>query len=170
MPSPRILFGWLAPTATDAERATLRLAILAIAHNEVGKVARTLVAEKHVAAHVRGFLDLGDRASVAALEVTPAVMHDEADAERETDAALAAFLDHPPTDSDLAAVKAQHRARIQAEQSHAGATGEPKETALARLSRISERAEAVTAEELSAMAKRVFVPAHRVVVITRPRG
>src|SRR5262249_32091096 len=38
--APRVLFGWLVPSVTEAERAALRLAILAIAHNEVGKVSR----------------------------------------------------------------------------------------------------------------------------------
>ncbi len=170
VPSPRVLFGWVALAESDADRAALRLAILAVAHNEVGKVARALVAERRVAVHVRGFLDLGDRAGVAALEVVPAVLHDVADVERETDGALAALAEHGPTAAELAAVKAQHRARVQAELAHAGATGESREAASARLTRISALAEAVTAEELAAVMKRVFVPGHRVVVVTRPRG
>ena len=170
VPSPRVLFGWIAPCASDDERAALRLAILAIAHNEVGKVARALVAERHVAVHVRGFLDLGELAGLVALEVVPAVLHDVAEVEREADAALGAFAEHGPTAAELAAVKAQLRARVQAERGRAGATGEPRDAVLARLARASERAEAVTAEELTALVKRVFLPGHRVVVITRPRG
>ncbi len=167
-PSARVVFGWLVPSATEPERAALRLAILAIAHQQVGKVARSLLTEKLVAVHVRGFLDLGERASVAAVEVVPAVMHDVADVERETDAALAAFADHGPTPAELAAVKAQNRARLQAEREHAGTTAEPKEAALARLARTAEKTEAVTADDLAALVKRVFVPGHRVVVITSP--
>jgi hypothetical protein len=169
-PSARIVFGWLLPSASEAERAALRLGILALAHQQVGKVARTLVNEKLVAVHVRGFLDLGDRASVAAIEVVPAVMHDVADAQRETLAAIAAFAEHGPTALELAAVKAQHRARLQAERDRAGTTAEPREAALARLARIAETTEAVTAEDLAALVKRGFVPAHRVVVITNPKS
>ncbi len=170
VPSPRVLFGWVAPSEDEADRAALRLAILAIAHNEVGRVARALVTERRVAVHVRGFLDLGERAGVVALEVVPAVLHDVADVEREADAALAAFAERGPSAAELSAVKAQLRVRLQAEQAHAGTTAEPRDVALARLARTGERAEAVTAEELAALVKRVFVPGHRVVVITGPRG
>jgi hypothetical protein len=170
VPSSRVLFGWVAPSESDADRAALRLAILALAHHEVGRVWRALVAERRVAVHVRGFLDLGERASVAAIEVVPMVLHDVADVERETDAALAAFAEHGPTAAELAAVKAQHRARVQAERVRAGSAAEPRDVALSRLSRLSDLVEAVTTEELTALVKRVFVPGHRVVAITRPRG
>jgi membrane-bound lytic murein transglycosylase D len=167
VPSTRVVFGWVAPSESEAERAALRLAILALAHNEVGKVAHALVADTHVAVHVRGFLDLGERAGVAAFEVVPAVLHTEADVVRETDAALAAFALTPV---ELAAVKAQLRARLQGEEARAGTAGEARDAALARLTRVRELSEAMSGEELSALVKRVFTPDHRVVVITRPRG
>jgi hypothetical protein len=169
VPSPRVAIAWLAPAATEVERAALRATILAIAHNEVGKVARALVAEKHVAAHVRGFLDLGDRASVAALEVVPAVPHNTADVEAEIEASLAALGEHGLSSTELSAVKAQHRARVQGERAHVGTTGEPREAALARLARVSELVDAVASEDIAAVVRRVFVPGHRVVVVTTPR-
>jgi membrane-bound lytic murein transglycosylase D len=170
VPSPRVLFGWVAPSASEADRAALRLAVLGLAHNEVGKVARALVSETRVAVHVRGFLDLGERASVAAIEVVPAVLHTEADVERELGAAIAAFAERGPSQAELAAVKAQLRARLQAEEKRAGTGAEPRDAALARIARTAERAEAVTAEDLRALVKRVFSPVHRVVVTTTPRG
>jgi hypothetical protein len=170
VPSARILFGWLVPSATDDERAALRLAILALSHNEVGIAARALVSEKRVAAHVRGYLDVGPRASVAAIEVVPAVMHDVADVEREMDAALEGLGSRGPSAAELTAVKAQLRARLQAEEARAGSTREPRDVAKARLARIGERAEAVRAEDLAALVKKGFSSAHRVVVITSPRG
>jgi membrane-bound lytic murein transglycosylase D len=170
VPSPRVLFGWVLPSASEAERAALRLAILAIAHNEVGKVAHVLTAERRVAVHVRGFLDLGVRGSMVAIEAVPAVPHDVADVERELDAALAAFGEHGPTEVELAAAKAQHRARVQAEGARAGTTAEPREATLARLGRVSGQVEAVTAGELAVMVKRFLAPGHRVVVVTVPKG
>jgi hypothetical protein len=169
-PSARIVLGWLVPSASEAERAALRLAILAIAHNQVGKVARALVKETLVAVHVRGFLDLGERASVAAVEVVPSVMHDVADVEREADLALAAFADRGLTAMELAAVKAQLRARLQSERDRAGATGEPREAALARIARTLEAVEAVTGEDLVALMQKSFGKVRRVVVITQPKG
>jgi hypothetical protein len=170
VPAPRVVVAWLAPTITDAERAALRVAILAIAHNEIGKVARALVAEKHLAAHVRGFLDVGDRASVAALEVVPAVPHTTADVESEIDAGVAAFGERGPSPAELSAAKAQHRARVQSERTHAGTLGEPREAALARLARLTELVDAVTADDVAAIVRRVFVPGHRIIVVTNPRG
>ncbi len=167
VPSPRVVFGWLTPVTGEPERAALRLAVLALAHNEVGKVARALVTDTHVAVHVRGFLDLGDRAAVAAVEVVPAVLHTEADVERETAAALDAFTLTP---AELAAVKTQLRARLQAEEKHAGSAAEPRDAALARLARLRDLSEAVSGDDLSALVKRVFAPGHRVIVTTRPRG
>ena len=169
-PSARIVLGWLVPSASEAERTALRLAILAIAHQQVGKVARALVTETLVAVHVRGFLDLGERASMAAIEVVPGVRHDVADVERETDAALAAFADRGLTAMELAAVKAQLRARLQSERDRAGTTGEPREAALARIARTLDAAEAVTGEDLAALVKKSFGRERRVVVITQPKG
>jgi hypothetical protein len=170
VPSPRVVVAWLAPSTTDAERAALRVAILTIAHNEVGRVARALVAEKHVAVHVRGFLDLGDRASVAAIEAVPAVPHTTGDVESEIDAGLATLAERGPSPAELSAVKAQHRARVQSERTHAGTLGEPREAALARLARLTELVDAVTADEVAAVVRRVFVPGHRIIVVTNPRG
>jgi hypothetical protein len=169
VPATRVVLAWLVPTATDAERAVLRLAMLAVAHNEVGTVARLLVADKHVAAHVRGFVDLGDRASVAALEIVPAVPHSAAEVEAEVDVGLASFADRGPSPAELVAVKAQHRARVQGERARAGSTAEPRDAALARLARLSDQVEGVTGESLAALVKRALTPGHRIVVVTSPR-
>lgn len=169
VPSVRVLFGWIAPDAGD-EGAAVRLAMIALAHHELGRVARALVVERHVAVHLRGILDLGERAGVVAIEAVPAVLHDIGDIEEELDRALAGFIERGPTPAELEAAKAQLRSRFQASRSRAGSADEPKEAALARIQRLADRAEALTGQDLQAMVKKVFAPEHRVVVTTIPRG
>jgi predicted Zn-dependent peptidase len=169
VPAPRIVFGWLAAAPSDAERAALRLAVIALAHEQHGRVARALLAETHVAVRVRGLLDVGEVASVAAIEAAPSVLHDVAEIERELDRALAGFAERGPTDAELASAKEQLRARLQAARARAGTGGEPRDAALARIAKVGERAEAVTADELRALVQKVFAKGRRVVVTTAPR-
>lgn len=170
VPSPRVLFGWIAPLADMNDAATLRLAVLALAHNELGRAARALVAERHVAVHVRGMLDLGERAGIVAIESVPAVLYDVAAVERELDRAIEAYAESGPTPQELTALKAQLHARLVAERARPGYPGDAKEVTLARLQRTDERAAQVTAEELKAFVKKVFARGHRVIVVTNPRG
>ena len=160
-----MIFGWVASATSEAERAALRLAVLGLAHNEVGAVARALVAGTRVAVHVRGFLDLGERAAVAAIEVGPGGAPQRG---RRPSARLSSTPRSPrsrieaPRSAELAAVKALLRARLQAEEKRAGTAAEPRDAALARLARVRELAEAVSGDELAALVKRVFAPGHRV--------
>ncbi|APR84787.1 Membrane-bound lytic murein transglycosylase D precursor [Minicystis rosea] len=169
VPSSRVLFGWLVPTSDENERAALRLAVIALAHEQLGRAARALLTETHVAVRVRGLLDAGATASVAAIEAAPSVLHDVTEVERELLRALEGFAERGPTDAELASAKEQLRARLQAARARAGTGGEPKDLALARIAKTGERAEAVTAEALRALVQKAFVKGRRVVVTTVPR-
>jgi soluble lytic murein transglycosylase-like protein/predicted Zn-dependent peptidase len=169
LPNARVIFGWLAP-ATGDEGAGVRLALISLAHHELGRAARALVVERHVAVHVRGTLDLDERAGVAAIEAVPAVLYDVAAVEQELDKAIEGFAERGPSAAELEGAKAQLRSRLQAERARAGTGDEPKEAALARIQRVSDRVEAITGDQLQALVKRVFAPAHRIVVTTTPRG
>ena len=169
LPSARVIFGWIAP-ATGDEGATVRLALLSLSHHELGRIARALVVERHVAVHVRGILDLGERAGVVAIEAVPAVLHDVKAVEQELDRALEGFAARGPSAAELEATKAQLRSRLQAERARAGSADEPKEATLARIQRVTARAEAITGEELQAFVKKVFAVDHRIIVTTSPRG
>ncbi|MFT3766532.1 MAG: transglycosylase SLT domain-containing protein [Minicystis sp.] len=169
VPSPRILFGWLVPTADEGERAALRLAVIALFHEQHGRAARALLAETHVAVRVRGLLDVGPLASVATVEAAPSVLHDVAAIERELGKAIEGFAERGPSDAELGVAKEQLRARLQAARARAGAGGEPKDAALARIARTGERADAVTGEALRTLVQRAFVKGHRVIVSTVPR-
>ena len=168
VPSPRVIFGWIGPPGDDAASPALRLGMLLLAHDRFGRAARALVSESHVAVHVRGSIENLPRASVVAIEIVPSVKYDVAAVERELDRALAALADQGPSAPELAEARAQLRARLDAERARAGSPEEPKAAALARIARTAALAEAVTSEEVAALVKRVFSPAHRVVVTTIP--
>jgi predicted Zn-dependent peptidase len=104
-----------------------------------------------------------------AIEITPSVKYDVAAVEKELDRAVAAFADQGPSAPELAEAKAQLRARLDAERARAGSPEEPKARALARIARTAAGAEAVTGDDVTAVVKRIFSPAHRVVVTTQPR-
>jgi soluble lytic murein transglycosylase-like protein len=169
VPSPRVLFGWIGPPGDDASSPALRLGMLLLAHDRFGRAARALVSESHVAVHVRGSIENLPRASVVAIEVAPSVKYDVATCEKELDRAIAAFADQGPSAAELAEAKAQLRARLDSERARAGSPEEPKAAALARIARTAARAESVTESEIAAVVKRIFSPAHRVVISTEPR-
>jgi predicted Zn-dependent peptidase len=107
---------------------------------------------------------------VAAIEVVPAVLHDVTAVEQELDRAIEGFAERGPSAAELESAKAQLRSRLQAARSRAGSADEPREAALARIQRVAERADAMTADALQAVVKKVFAPGRRVVVTTSPRG
>jgi hypothetical protein len=170
VPSPRIVFSWLVPTETAADRAALMLAVVALTHDEHGRIARALGPETHVAVRVHGLLDVGDVASVLSIEVSPSVLHDVTAVERELDVALAGFVSQGPREAELAAAKEQLRARFHAARGRAGTTGDRKEATLARLTQLEKRAAEVSAGELAALVGRALARSRRVVVIAQPKG
>ena len=169
VPSPRALFGWIGPPGDDASSPALRLGMLLLAHDRFGRAARALVGESHVAVHVRGSIENLPRASVVAIEIAPSVKYDVAGCEKELDRVLVAFADQGPSAPELAEAKAQLRARLDVERAHAGTPEEPKALALARIARTAAGAESATEGEVAVVVKRIFSPAHRVVIRTDPR-
>ncbi|MFO0759228.1 MAG: lytic transglycosylase domain-containing protein [Byssovorax sp.] len=170
VPSPRAIFAWIGPPSGDSGGAALKLAMLALAHHDFGRVSLALIQTTHMAVHLRGLLDVGDRGSVAAFEAVPAVQHDVAAVELELDRALDRFASEGPTGPELASAKEQLRGRLQAERGRGAGAGETKVEMDARIARTLERAERVTADELRALVKEVFVREKRVVVVSVPRG
>ena len=169
VPSPRVLFGWIGPPGDDAASPALRLGMLLLAHDRFGSAARALVSESHVAVHVRGSIENLPRASVVAIEIAPSVKYDVIQCEKELDRAIAALADRGPSAAELAEAKAQLRARFDTERARGGSPDEPKPVALARITRTAARAESVTGDDVAAVVKRIFSPAHRVVISTEPR-
>jgi soluble lytic murein transglycosylase-like protein len=170
VPSMRVVFAWIGPGAGNGGGAAMKLAMLSLGHHEFGRASRVLIQERHVAAHFRGLLDMGERASVAAFEVVPSVQYDVAAVERELDKVLGDYADKGPTGPELIAAKQQLKSRLDAERGRAGGGGETKAEALARIQRTAEKAEAVTAEELRALVKEVMAADKRVIVTSVPRG
>ena len=169
VPSPRVLFGWIGPPGDDASSPALRLGMLLLAHDRFGRAARALVSESRVAVHVRGSIENLPRASVVAIEVVPSVKYDVAACEKELDRAIAALADQGPSAPELAEAKAQLRARLDSERARTGSPDEPKAAALARIARTAARVESVTGDDVTAVVKRIFSPAHRMVITTSPR-
>jgi predicted Zn-dependent peptidase len=167
-PAPRIFFGWIGPPADTAEDPALRLGMLLLAHDRFGKIARALVADKHVAVHVRGSIEYWARGSASVIEAVPSVKYDVTAVEQELDRVLAAFIEQGPTAPELVEAKDQLRARLVAERGRAGTTAEPKEVVLARVGKLMASADAATSEEVQSVVKRVFAKEHRVVVTTTP--
>jgi soluble lytic murein transglycosylase-like protein len=169
VPSPRVIFGWIGPPLGDGGGAPIKLALLLLAHHDFGRVSRALISEKHVAVHLRGLLDIGDRGSVLCLEAVPAVQYDVSAVERELDRALDRFVEAGPTGPELLAAKEQLKSRLEAERGRGAGVGETKGETEARIQRTAERAEAVTGDELRALVKEVLARDRRIVVTSTPR-
>jgi len=170
VPSPRVLFGWLAPPEGDPSEGALRLSLVLLTQGPLGRVSRALTSGRKVAARVTGALELGSRASVLAIELTPGVSHDVAEAEREMDRAIDALAGEGPSDDELAAAKGAVRDRLSGELARAGATLEPKDAAAARVRLLRRAVDDATTAEVRELVKKVLKDAHRVAVSTKPRG
>ncbi len=166
--SPRLLYGWIAPHEGDASEAALRVALVWLAHNQNGRLARALV-QKGIAAHLKGALDLGEGASVASFEIDAAVPHDANDVERAVDAELDAAAAGAPGANDLSAAKDVLRVILRGERARPGRAGETREAAAARVDAVARKAEDVSPDDVRAIIKKVFAPEHRVIVTIAPR-
>jgi soluble lytic murein transglycosylase-like protein len=169
VPASRVLFGWIGPGEDEGSAAVMRLAMMMLAHNKNGRVARALVSEKFVASHVRGSLDATSRATIAVIEVVPAVPHDAEDVVRELTLAIEKFADAGPNPMELRSGKEVLRAFLQGERARAGTGAEPKNVAVARIDRLAKAVEDLAEGDVRAMVKKVFSPQHRVIVVTTPR-
>jgi soluble lytic murein transglycosylase-like protein/predicted Zn-dependent peptidase len=181
VPSARALYGWIAPAEGDANDVAMRVTFEILASVKYGRLHAALV-DRKLAADVRGALDLGPRASVAVLEIAPAVPHDVPEVEAAMDAAIAALAKDGPTNKELAIAKALLRIRLEKEREAEHGTilaGAPLSANGARiraalapglLDRVLDALDRVDAREVRAMARRVLARDHRVVVTTLPRS
>ena len=181
VPAPRALYGWIAPGEQDVrEHAAMRVAMWILSSSKGGRLDRALV-EKGYAAEVRATLDAGSRASVAVVEVVPAVPHDLAAVETRLDAEIDAFVQAGPTTVEIAYAVAHLKAGLKKEiASQRGAVVEnaPKFANSARIREaLAPGAAEALLEELDKMSlqtmrtalRRTLARGHRVVVTTAPK-
>jgi predicted Zn-dependent peptidase len=164
----RLLVGWIAPRRGDPREAAMRLALVVLLHGKVGRAQRALGLERRVAVRVRGVLELGQRGSVAAIEVVPAAPHNPA-------AALAALdqvieeVSRGPTPEELGAAKAVLAASLEKERLRAAAAGALKEQRVREVDSLRSAIASATADDVRNAVKDVLSREHRVIVVTEPR-
>lgn len=181
VPAPRALYGWIAPGEGDESDSAMRVAMEILIGPKTARLERALVEQGHVAAAVKGTLDLGARASIAAIEVTPAVPHDVTQCELRLDAELSAMANAGPTAQELAVAKALIRHRVQREiASGAGpiVAGAPRTANSARIrsalnpganERLIAQIDEVSAQSVRQVVRRMLAREHRVVIVSTPK-
>ncbi|MGK3993787.1 transglycosylase SLT domain-containing protein [Sorangium sp. So ce1024] len=183
VPAPRLLYGWIAPPEGGADEASLRVAMEILTGPRVARLAKALVTEAQLASEVTGRLSLGARASVAAVELTPAPSRSAAELEQRLDAELASFAASGPTWKELSLAKALLKIDIEREiarrSAAAGPPAAPRPITELRLRaaldpdslpRLLRALEEVDPGDVRAVVARTFGREHRVVVATWPRG
>ncbi|MDI1479041.1 transglycosylase SLT domain-containing protein [Polyangium sp. y55x31] len=181
VPATRALYGWIAPGEQDVrEHAAMRVAMWILSSSKGGRLDRALV-EKGLASEVRAMLDAGSRASVAVVEVVPAVPHDVAAVETRLDAEIDAFVQGGPTTVEIAYAVAHLKAGLKKEiASQRGPVVEnaPKFANSARIREaLAPGAAEALIEELDKMSvqtmrtalRKTLARGHRVVVTTAPK-
>lgn len=181
VPSPRALYGWIAPKEGDPSDAPMRVAMEILIGPKSPRLDKVLKEERQLASLVKGALDIGPRASVAAIEIAPAVPHDLSEVEARMDAEIAALGDAGPTAAELGLAKALLKHRLQKEI--ASATGPvvpnaPRSAVSARIRRMLQPGNAerlmaaidnVNAAAVKSVVKRTLLKGNRVVVTTNPK-
>ncbi|WP_437948256.1 transglycosylase SLT domain-containing protein [Sorangium sp. So ce296] len=183
VPSPRLLYGWIAPPEGGADDAPLRVAMEILTGPRVARLAKALVTEGQLASEVTGRLSLGAQASVAAVELTPAPSRSAAELEQRLDAELAALATSGPTWKELALAKALLKIELEKELARRAAVAPPPASprpitelrlraALdpGSLPRLLRALEEVEPADVRAVVARTFGREHRVSVTTWPRG
>ncbi|WP_437728904.1 transglycosylase SLT domain-containing protein [Sorangium sp. So ce861] len=183
VPSPRLLYGWIAPPEGGADEAPLRVAMEILVGPRVARLAKALVAEGQLASEVTGRLSLGPQASVAAVELTPAPSRSAAELEQRLDAELAALATSGPTWKELALAKALLKIELEKELARRAAVapppGSPRPITDLRLRaaldpgslpRLLRALDEVEPADVRAVAARTFGRERRVSVTTWPRG
>jgi predicted Zn-dependent peptidase len=146
------------------------------------RLDKVLKEERQLASLVKGALDIGPRASVAAIELSAAVPHELSEVEARMDAEIAALGEAGPTGAELGLAKALLKLRIQ--KDIASATGPvvanaPRSAVSARIRRMLQPGSAerlmaaideVNAAAVKAIVKRTLSKNNRVVVTTNPKA
>jgi predicted Zn-dependent peptidase/soluble lytic murein transglycosylase-like protein len=182
VPSPRTLFGWIGPREGDPGDAALRVAMEILIGAKQSRLDRVLKEEEHLASLVKGTLDVGPRASIAAIEIAAAVPHDAGEVERRMDAELAAIAESGPTVQEVAFAKGMLKHRLQKELASASGPVAPNAPMAAVSARIRSTLRPGSIEKFSAtlddvsphavklIVRKVLSRNNRVVVTTIPRG
>ncbi len=179
--APHVLYGWITPPEGDPSEASLRVAMEILTGPRVARLSKVLVTSE-LAADVRGRLDLGPRAGVAAIELAPSQSHPTPEVERRLDADLEALAAAGPTWSELSLAKALLKIQLEKELARIhGAPGpsgtRPVTAARFRnalspgsIERLLQSLDDVSSNSVRAIVRRTFSRPHRVVVTTWPRG
>ncbi|WP_438020893.1 transglycosylase SLT domain-containing protein [Sorangium sp. So ce315] len=183
VPAPRLLYGWIAPPEGGADEASLRVAMEILTGPRVARLAKALVTEGQLASEVTGRLSLGARASVAAVELTPAPSRSAAELEQRLDAELASLAASGPTWKELSLAKVLLKIDIERELARrsavAGPPAAPRPITDLRLRaaldpdslpRLLRAIEEVEPADVRAVVARTFGRERRVIVATWPRG
>jgi predicted Zn-dependent peptidase/soluble lytic murein transglycosylase-like protein len=181
VPSPRALYGWIGPKEGDPGDAPMRVAMEILIGPKNPRLDKVLKEERQLASLVKGALDIGPRASVAAIELSAAVPHELSEVEARMDAEITALGEAGPTGAELGLAKALLKLRIQ--KDIASATGPvvanaPRSAVSARIRRMLQPGSAerlmaaiddVNAAAVKAIVKRTLSKSNRVVVTTNPK-
>ncbi|MEP7123110.1 MAG: insulinase family protein, partial [Byssovorax sp.] len=178
VPSPRALYGWIAPAEAETGDASMRVAIEILQNPRIARLSHALV-DSGLASLAQAAIDPGLRASVAAIEIAPAGSHDLAEVERRLDAELTALGEGGPTSLELAVAKAYLGARLKKELAPpasilAGAVHSATTLRLRRALRpgqaekVLAAVDEVSLSSVKAAVRRVLSRDHRVVITTVP--
>jgi zinc protease len=171
---PAVLIGYKAIRASDPDRAALDVAVRILSGGESSRLDRDLVREHEVATNVEADLQWGSDPELFIVEAKARPGKTAKDLEQRIDAALAALVEKPVPDAELAKAKRQ----LQAENVRAMKTVSGKanqlgffETVLGdyrKLFTLDAEWEAVTAADVQRVAAEYFQPAKRTVVVLEP--
>jgi predicted Zn-dependent peptidase len=177
--APRVLYGWIGPGEGEPGEASLRVAMEILAGPRIARLTKALVTEAEVAAEVKGRLEPGPLASVAALEIAPAPGRDAAQVEQRLDAELSALAADGPTWNELSLAKILLKHQIERELARVqgkavtGGSAAPVSGARLRealspgsLERLGAALEEVSPTTVRNAVRRTFDRRHRVVVVT----
>jgi predicted Zn-dependent peptidase len=182
VPHPRALYGWIAPGEENVKmHAAMRVAMWILSSSKGGRLDRALV-EKGYASEVKAHLDAGNHASVAIIDVMPAIPHDVAAIESRLDAEIDAFVDAGPTNVEIAYAVAHLKNGIKKEiasQKGEVAYNAPKYANSARIreafdpgttNAILAEYDKMSVQTMKQALRQTLARHHRVVVTTMPKS
>lgn len=182
VPNTRALYGWIAPGEENVKmHAAMRVAMWILSSSKGGRLDKALL-EKGLASEVKAQLDAGTHASVATIDVMPAIPHDVNAVEAKLDAELDAFVETGPTNVEIAFAVAHLKNGLKKEIASQGgdiAFNAPKFANSARIREAFDpgAAEAIIAEydkmsgqTVKLALRQTLSRHHRVVVTTVPKS
>lgn len=182
VPNLRALYGWIAPGEENVKmHAAMRVAMWILSSSKGGRLDRALV-EKGYASEVKAHLDAGSHASVAIVDVMPAIPHDLSVVEGRLDAEIDAFIDSGPTSVEIAYAVAHLKSNLKKEIASQGgevAFNAPKYANSARIretfdpgatAAIIAEYDKMSVQTMKLALRQTLSRHHRVVVTTMPKN